>query len=256
MWQPAPIGTAILFQVGQALIGLYLSRFISANIYGAAAGVIVLLVWVYYLGPGFPAGRGIHSKSGPIIMAASKTEGPTVRARIQARPPHWQSWIMRLRQEGRRGPQRPRGIIRRHGRAQLRCPRRGGAIAPGGGNQIPFERGDAVLRHALATLEQHGKIELGIDIALRRGAAEPGSGALVVFADAFALSVSDGQIVHRLEIAVQRRFLKPGESPRRIFFAEQCAQKILRHRFALLGRRAAPAHRRLESSLGQALPRR
>jgi membrane protein len=42
------IGTAILFEMGQVLIALYLSRFISANIYGAAAGVIVLLVWVYY----------------------------------------------------------------------------------------------------------------------------------------------------------------------------------------------------------------
>jgi membrane protein len=41
-------GTAILFQCGQALIGFYLANFITANIYGAAAGVIVLLVWVYY----------------------------------------------------------------------------------------------------------------------------------------------------------------------------------------------------------------
>jgi membrane protein len=42
------IGTAILFEAGQALIGLYLSRIIYANVYGAAAGVIVLLIWVYY----------------------------------------------------------------------------------------------------------------------------------------------------------------------------------------------------------------
>jgi membrane protein len=41
-------GTALLFQGGQALIGIYLTTFITANIYGAAAGVIVLLVWVYY----------------------------------------------------------------------------------------------------------------------------------------------------------------------------------------------------------------
>jgi membrane protein len=41
-------GTALLFQAGQALIAFYLVTFISANIYGAAAGVIVLLVWVYY----------------------------------------------------------------------------------------------------------------------------------------------------------------------------------------------------------------
>jgi membrane protein len=42
------IGTAILFEAGQALITFYLSRIIYANVYGAAAGVIVLLVWVYY----------------------------------------------------------------------------------------------------------------------------------------------------------------------------------------------------------------
>ena len=40
--------TALLFQAGQALIAFYLVNFISANIYGAAAGVIVLLIWVYY----------------------------------------------------------------------------------------------------------------------------------------------------------------------------------------------------------------
>ena len=39
---------ASLWTKGQALISIYLTRFISANIYGAAAGVIVLLVWVYY----------------------------------------------------------------------------------------------------------------------------------------------------------------------------------------------------------------
>jgi membrane protein len=44
----ASCGTAILFQAGQALIVFYLANFISANIYGAAGGVIVLLVWVYY----------------------------------------------------------------------------------------------------------------------------------------------------------------------------------------------------------------
>jgi membrane protein len=41
-------GTALLFQAGQALIAFYLINFISASIYGAAAGLIVLLIWVYY----------------------------------------------------------------------------------------------------------------------------------------------------------------------------------------------------------------
>ena len=42
------LGTAVLFEGGQALISLYLSRIVYANVYGAAAGVIVLLIWVYY----------------------------------------------------------------------------------------------------------------------------------------------------------------------------------------------------------------
>jgi membrane protein len=41
-------GTALMFLAGQAVIAFYLANFISANIYGAAAGVIVLLIWVYY----------------------------------------------------------------------------------------------------------------------------------------------------------------------------------------------------------------
>ena len=41
-------GTALMFRAGQFLIGIYLTRFLVANIYGAAAGVIVLLIWTYY----------------------------------------------------------------------------------------------------------------------------------------------------------------------------------------------------------------
>ena len=44
----ASFGTALLFETGQTLIGYYLANFITANIYGAAGGIIVLLVWVYY----------------------------------------------------------------------------------------------------------------------------------------------------------------------------------------------------------------
>ena len=42
------IDAALLFLGGQALISVYVSRFLVANIYGAAGGVIVLLVWGYY----------------------------------------------------------------------------------------------------------------------------------------------------------------------------------------------------------------
>lgn len=44
----ASVGTAILFEIGQTLIGYYLANFITASIYGAAGGIIVLLIWVYY----------------------------------------------------------------------------------------------------------------------------------------------------------------------------------------------------------------
>ena len=44
----ASCGTAILFEAGQTLIGYFLANFITANIYGAAGGIIVLLIWVYY----------------------------------------------------------------------------------------------------------------------------------------------------------------------------------------------------------------
>lgn len=42
------MGTALLFLAGQAVISLYVTHFLFANIYGAAGGVIVLLVWGYY----------------------------------------------------------------------------------------------------------------------------------------------------------------------------------------------------------------
>ncbi len=40
--------TAVLFAVGKEIIGFYLGRSSTASSYGAAASVIVLLLWVYY----------------------------------------------------------------------------------------------------------------------------------------------------------------------------------------------------------------
>jgi len=51
MWRDVLVGsfgTALLFEAGQTLIGYYLANLITANIYGAAGGIIVLLIWVYY----------------------------------------------------------------------------------------------------------------------------------------------------------------------------------------------------------------
>lgn len=50
-WFDAIIGavlTALLFAVGKFAIGIYLDRSAVGGAYGPAAGVIVLLVWVYY----------------------------------------------------------------------------------------------------------------------------------------------------------------------------------------------------------------
>jgi membrane protein len=45
---PGAILTALLFWLGNYLIGLYLSRSLLTSIYGAAGSVIVFLIWVYY----------------------------------------------------------------------------------------------------------------------------------------------------------------------------------------------------------------
>jgi membrane protein len=42
------IGTTILFNAGEYLIGVYLASSTVASRYGAAGGVLVLLLWVYY----------------------------------------------------------------------------------------------------------------------------------------------------------------------------------------------------------------
>jgi membrane protein len=50
-WHPAIIGaliTAVLFQVGRWLIGLYLSRSTQPSAFGAAASFAALLLWLYY----------------------------------------------------------------------------------------------------------------------------------------------------------------------------------------------------------------
>jgi membrane protein len=50
-WRDVTVGallTALLFTLGKTLIGLYIGRSGVASAFGAAASVIVLLVWVYY----------------------------------------------------------------------------------------------------------------------------------------------------------------------------------------------------------------
>lgn len=50
-WHNVLVGafvTAVLFTVGKYLIGLYLGRSAITSAYGAAASVVVLMIWVYY----------------------------------------------------------------------------------------------------------------------------------------------------------------------------------------------------------------
>ena len=50
-WRDVAVGaalTAVLFIVGEALIGLYLARAGIASAYGAAGSVLVALLWIYY----------------------------------------------------------------------------------------------------------------------------------------------------------------------------------------------------------------
>jgi membrane protein len=47
VWPGAAV-TALLFTVGKTLIGLYLGRTGRTSVYGAAASLVVLLLWVYY----------------------------------------------------------------------------------------------------------------------------------------------------------------------------------------------------------------
>ena len=85
------LGTGVMFEIGQAMITLYLSRVIYANVYGAAAGVIVLLVWVYYaaqiflLGAEFTRAWATHFGSIQDEPALPKRE--PMRRRVK-RPSH------------------------------------------------------------------------------------------------------------------------------------------------------------------------
>ena len=52
-WRDVFLGaavTSLLFTIGKLLIGLYLGKASFASTYGAAASVVVLIVWVYYSG--------------------------------------------------------------------------------------------------------------------------------------------------------------------------------------------------------------
>ncbi len=52
-WRDVAMGgavTSLLFTIGKLFLGLYLGRASFASTYGAAASIVVLIVWVYYSG--------------------------------------------------------------------------------------------------------------------------------------------------------------------------------------------------------------
>jgi membrane protein len=42
------VGTAVLFEIGKFLIGLYIGKQGLESTYGASASIVVVLIWVYY----------------------------------------------------------------------------------------------------------------------------------------------------------------------------------------------------------------
>ena len=50
-WLDAVVGgllTALLFAAGKSLIGLYLARTGGTSVFGAAASLVLLLLWIYW----------------------------------------------------------------------------------------------------------------------------------------------------------------------------------------------------------------
>jgi len=89
-WRDVWIGsitTALLFQVGQIAIGLYLTHSAIASAYGAAGAMVVLLLWLYYsaqiflFGAEFTRAYSLRSEAvGQDCMSAS---GAEAAARIE-----------------------------------------------------------------------------------------------------------------------------------------------------------------------------
>ncbi len=73
MWAGAAV-TALLFVVGKALIGFYLSRSAVASSYGGAGSLVVLLLWVYYSAQIFLLGAEftqVYAKRGEVQTQAA-----------------------------------------------------------------------------------------------------------------------------------------------------------------------------------------
>jgi membrane protein len=103
VWVGALI-TALLFNVGKSLIGLYLGNSAVASVYGAAGSLIVLLLWVYYsaqilfLGAEFTqvyARRfGSQAAGEKDVQPAGQAEGARAGAAQPQAPPRGAAQVM------------------------------------------------------------------------------------------------------------------------------------------------------------------
>ncbi len=78
-WRDVVMGgtvTSLLFTIGKLVLGLYLGRASFASTYGAAASIVVLIVWVYYSGQIFFLGaeftRAFATRYGSHPLAPGK----------------------------------------------------------------------------------------------------------------------------------------------------------------------------------------
>jgi membrane protein len=86
--------TSFLFTIGKLLIELYLGKASFTSTYGAAASVVVLVVWVYYSGQIFFLGAEFTkllanrygsqpSRHGDLIVASTGADStPTISGRV------------------------------------------------------------------------------------------------------------------------------------------------------------------------------
>ncbi|HTI42176.1 MAG TPA: YihY/virulence factor BrkB family protein [Vicinamibacterales bacterium] len=115
-WHDVMIGafvTAVLFTLGQQLIGLYLGQSSMASSYGAAGSVMILLLWVYYscqillLGAEFTRVYAQHRGTtfAPHVFAEQDTDQVTTGNRLDViQPTSATTWVARhdlLRQDDR-----------------------------------------------------------------------------------------------------------------------------------------------------------
>jgi membrane protein len=88
-WRDVALGaavTSVLFTVGKLLIGIYLGKASFASTYGAAASVVVFIIWVYYSGQIFFMGAEF-TKAFSVRYGSEPTlhpEGMVVESRTKA----------------------------------------------------------------------------------------------------------------------------------------------------------------------------